>query len=50
MRIQQIRNATIVVEYAGKKMLVDPMLSKKGALAPAPMPAKELEHEKKSTS
>jgi len=41
MRIQQIRNATIVVEYAEKKMLVDPMLSKKGALAPAPMPAKD---------
>lgn len=41
MKIQQIRNATIVVEYAGKKMLVDPMFSAKGALASAPMPAKD---------
>lgn len=30
MNIQLIRNATLVVEYAGKKFLVDPMLSKKG--------------------
>lgn len=30
MKIQLIRNATIVVEYAGKKFLVDPMLSDKG--------------------
>lgn len=41
MQIRLIRNATIVVEYAGKKILVDPMFSKKGALAPAPMPAKD---------
>jgi L-ascorbate metabolism protein UlaG (beta-lactamase superfamily) len=41
MKIQLIRNATIVVEYAGKKILVDPMFSKKGALATAPMPAKD---------
>ncbi|MGE6366299.1 MBL fold metallo-hydrolase [Bacillus paramycoides] len=30
MNIQQIRNATIVVEYAGKKFLIDPMLAEKG--------------------
>jgi L-ascorbate metabolism protein UlaG (beta-lactamase superfamily) len=41
MKIQLIRNATLVVEYAGKKMLVDPMLSKKGELASGPMPAKD---------
>ena len=41
MNIQLIRNATMVVEYAGKKMLVDPMFSKKGALARGPMPAKD---------
>lgn len=41
MKIQLIRNATIVVEYAGKKILVDPMFSKKGELATAPMPAKD---------
>lgn len=41
MEIQVIRNATLVVEYAGKKILVDPMFSKKGELAPAPMPAKD---------
>lgn len=41
MKVQLIRNATIVVEYAGKKMLVDPMFAKKGALARGPMPAKD---------
>ncbi|MEN9908127.1 MAG: hypothetical protein RLZZ540_1276 [Bacteroidota bacterium] len=41
MKIQLIRNATIVVEYAEKKILVDPMFSKKGELATAPMPAKD---------
>ncbi len=30
MDIQQIRNATLVVEYAGKKFLIDPMLAGKG--------------------
>lgn len=33
MKIHQIRNATIIVEYAGKKILIDPMLSDKGTLA-----------------
>lgn len=32
MNIQLIRNATIVVEYAGKKFLIDPMLAQKGTL------------------
>ncbi len=36
MRINQIRNATLIIEYAGKKFLVDPMLSKKGTLPPFP--------------
>jgi L-ascorbate metabolism protein UlaG (beta-lactamase superfamily) len=39
MKIHQIRNATIIVEYAGKKILVDPMLSDKGSL-PAFIPSK----------
>lgn len=30
MKISQIRNATIVVEYANKKFLIDPMLAEKG--------------------
>ncbi len=30
MNIQQLRNATIIVEYAGKKFLIDPMLADKG--------------------
>lgn len=34
MNIQQIRNATIVVEYAGKKFLIDPMLAEKGTYPP----------------
>ena len=36
MKIQLIRNATIVVEYAGKKFLIDPMLAEKGTYAPFP--------------
>ncbi|MFC2949385.1 MBL fold metallo-hydrolase [Virgibacillus sediminis] len=36
MDIQQIRNATLVVEYAGKKFLVDPMLAEKGTYPPFP--------------
>lgn len=36
MNIQQIRNATIIVEYAGKKFLVDPMLAEKGTYPPFP--------------
>jgi L-ascorbate metabolism protein UlaG (beta-lactamase superfamily) len=31
MKLTQIRNATLKVEYAGKKFLIDPMLSKQGA-------------------
>ncbi|MMZ43449.1 metal-dependent hydrolase [compost metagenome] len=34
MHIQQIRNATIIVQYAGKKFLIDPMLAEKGAYPP----------------
>jgi L-ascorbate metabolism protein UlaG (beta-lactamase superfamily) len=34
MNIHHIRNATIIVEYAGKKFLIDPMLSKKGTMPP----------------
>ncbi|QOR67188.1 MBL fold metallo-hydrolase [Cytobacillus suaedae] len=36
MKIHQIRNATIVVEYAGKRFLIDPMLAEKGAYPPFP--------------
>lgn len=36
MKIQQIRNATIIIEYAGKIFLVDPMLGEKGSFAPFP--------------
>ena len=32
MNVHQIRNATIVVEYAGKKFLIDPMFAEKGTL------------------
>lgn len=34
MNIKQIRNATIVVEYAGKKFLIDPVLADKGTYLP----------------
>lgn len=36
MKIQQIRNATIIVEYAGVRFLVDPMLCAKGSFGPFP--------------
>jgi L-ascorbate metabolism protein UlaG (beta-lactamase superfamily) len=36
MKINQIRNATMVVEYAGKKFLIDPMLADKGSYPPFP--------------
>ncbi|MCM3770340.1 MULTISPECIES: MBL fold metallo-hydrolase [Priestia] len=34
MKITQIRNATLIVEYAGKKFLIDPMLAEKGTYPP----------------
>ena len=37
MNIQQIRNATIIVEYGGKKILIDSMLGKKGSCLPFPL-------------
>ena len=36
MDIKQIRNATLVVQYAGKKLLIDPMLAEKGTYPPFP--------------
>lgn len=36
MKVTHIRNATLVVEYAGKKFLVDPFLSEKGTYPPFP--------------
>lgn len=36
MNIQQIRNATLVVDYAEKKFLIDPFLAEKGAYPPFP--------------
>ena len=38
MKIQQIRNATVNVYYAGKKLIVDPWFQKKGTGASAPTP------------
>ena len=39
MKIQQIRDLTILIEYAGKKILADPILSGKGVF-PAFIPSK----------
>ncbi|WP_315066777.1 MBL fold metallo-hydrolase [uncultured Clostridium sp.] len=36
MKIRQIRNATIIVQYAGKKFLIDPVLAEKGTYPPYP--------------
>jgi L-ascorbate metabolism protein UlaG (beta-lactamase superfamily) len=41
MNIQQIRNATLVVEYAGKRFLIDPFLAEKGAYPPFPNSARQ---------
>jgi L-ascorbate metabolism protein UlaG (beta-lactamase superfamily) len=42
MKIRLIRHATLVVEYAGKRILVDPMLSAKDQLDPVPGAANSL--------
>lgn len=34
MKLTQIRNATVLLEYAGVRFLIDPMLSPKGTLPP----------------
>lgn len=36
MKIKQIRNATVIITYAGKKFLIDPMLGDKGIYPPFP--------------
>eukprot|EP01056_Protomagalhaensia_sp_Gyna25_P004638 Protomagalhaensia_sp_Gyna_25__4637@NODE_42_length_6385_cov_204_458714_g31_i0_p4_GENE_NODE_42_length_6385_cov_204_458714_g31_i0NODE_42_length_6385_cov_204_458714_g31_i0_p4_ORF_typecomplete_len257_score44_69Lactamase_B_3/PF13483_6/6_4e24Lactamase_B_2/PF12706_7/3_4e11Lactamase_B/PF00753_27/1e08_NODE_42_length_6385_cov_204_458714_g31_i019292699 len=36
MKITQVRNATLIVEYGGKRFLVDPLLADEGAYAPFP--------------
>jgi L-ascorbate metabolism protein UlaG (beta-lactamase superfamily) len=41
MKINQIRNATIIVEYANKKFLIDPMLAEKGTYLPFPNSARQ---------
>ncbi|WP_010530199.1 MBL fold metallo-hydrolase [Lentibacillus jeotgali] len=41
MNIQQIRNATLIVEYAGKKFLIDPFLAEKGTYPPFPDSARQ---------
>jgi L-ascorbate metabolism protein UlaG (beta-lactamase superfamily) len=44
MNIQQIRNATIIAEYAGKRFLIDPMLAEKGTYPPFPNSARQEQH------
>ncbi|PFG12006.1 MBL fold metallo-hydrolase [Bacillus sp. es.036] len=41
MKIQFVRNATIVLHYADKKFLIDPFLSDKGAMPPFPNTANQ---------
>lgn len=36
MKVQQIRNATVILDYAGTRFLVDPMLSPKGTFPAFP--------------
>lgn len=44
MKIKQIRNATLLIEYAGKKFLIDPVLAKKGTYPPFPSPVRQNEY------
>ena len=37
MKLKQIRNATMIITYAGKKFLIDPFLAPKGTYPPFPM-------------
>ncbi|MFP3441305.1 MBL fold metallo-hydrolase, partial [Pantoea sp. SIMBA_133] len=41
MKIQFVRNATIVLHYADKNFLIDPFLSDKGAMPPFPNTANQ---------
>lgn len=41
MYLQQIRNATITIKYAGKKFLIDPLFLDKGAFPPVPAESQE---------
>lgn len=41
MNIHHIRNATLIVDYAGKKFLVDPFLSDQGTYPPFPNSARQ---------
>ncbi len=41
MKVHHIRNATLLVEYAGKKFLIDPFLSEKGTYPPFPNSARQ---------
>jgi L-ascorbate metabolism protein UlaG (beta-lactamase superfamily) len=36
MKITQVRNATLLLDYAGTRFLIDPMLSAKGAFPEQP--------------
>lgn len=36
MKLKQIRNATMIITYANKKFLIDPMLGEKGIYTPFP--------------
>ncbi|HJU50279.1 MAG TPA: MBL fold metallo-hydrolase [Pseudogulbenkiania sp.] len=36
MKLQQVRNATVIIDYAGTRFLIDPMLSPKGAFPAFP--------------
>ncbi len=44
MKIRHIRNATLVVDFAGKKFLVDPFLAEKGTYPPFPNSARQDQH------
>lgn len=37
MKLKQIRNATIIITYANKRFLIDPLLAAKGTYPPFPM-------------
>ncbi|MGM0899193.1 MAG: MBL fold metallo-hydrolase [Bacillota bacterium] len=44
MKIEQIRNATLRIQYAGKHFLIDPFLGDKGSYPPFPNSARQDQH------
>lgn len=45
MKVTQCRNATLIIQYAGKNFLVDPIFADKGTYPPFPSLKREAQKE-----